>query len=291
MNKIKLMFFGLLFMLFAPSVYALSYDMDMSVNNTSVKVGSTKEIKVLLKNIQGTSDGIFVCTLNVLSSDNITIGKVRSLNDWTLTIGDMYLFDTGNPVLKDTGMFVIPVKVNGEGYVEIKNIMCSDSVEEVGIDNKKINFTIKKETESAGNNKPNTDNKPTTEEVKDEKSSNCNIASLELSDGTIDFDPNITEYSISVDDFDKLKINLTLESNLATYIINRNNYGDKKNVVITVSAEDNSQKKYTIFVEEKTTNIPVEKKPENKNYTIIFIVIIGILLLLNIYRLVRKKNK
>ena len=285
------MFFGLLFMLFAPSVYALSYDMDMSVNNTSVKVGSTKEIKVLLKNIQGTSDGIFVCTLNVLSSDNITIGKVRSLNDWTLTIGDMYLFDTGNPVLKDTGMFVIPVKVNGEGYVEIKNIMCSDSVEEVGIDNKKINFTIKKETESAGNNKPNTDNKPTTEEVKDEKSSNCNIASLELSDGTIDFDPNITEYSISVDDFDKLKINLTLESNLATYIINRNNYGDKKNVVITVSAEDNSQKKYTIFVEEKTTNIPVEKKPENKNYTIIFIVIIGILLLLNIYRLVRKKNK
>ena len=291
MNKIKLMFFGLLFMLFAPSVYALSYDMDMSVNNTSVKVGSTKEIKVLLKNIQGTSDGIFVCTLNVLSSDNITIGKVRSLNDWTLTIGDMYLFDTGNPVLKDTGMFVIPVKVNGEGYVEIKNIMCSDSVEEVGIDNKKINFTIKKETESAGNNKPNTDNKPTTEEVKDEKSSNCNIASLELSGGTIDFDPNITEYSISVDDFDKLKINLTLESNLATYIINRNNYGDKKNVVITVSAEDNSQKKYTIFVEEKTTNILVEKKPENKNYTIIFIVIIGILLLLNIYRLVRKKNK
>ena len=291
MNKIKLMFFGLLFMLFAPSVYALSYDMDMSVNNTSVKVGSTKEIKVLLKNIQGTSDGIFVCTLNVLSSDNITIGKVRSLNDWTLTIGDMYLFDTGNPVLKDTGMFVIPVKVNGEGYVEIKNIMCSDSVEEVGIDNKKINFTIKKETESAGDNKPNTDNKPTTEEVKEEKSSNCNIASLELSDGTIDFDPNITEYSISVDDFDKLKINLTLESNLATYIINRNNYGDKKNVVITVSAEDNSQKKYTIFVEEKTTNIPVEKKPENKNYTIIFIVIIGILLLLNIYRLVRKKNK
>ena len=291
MNKIKLMFFGLLFMLFAPSVYALSYDMDMSVNNTSVKVGSTKEIKVLLKNIQGTSDGIFVCTLNVLSSDNITIGKVRSLNDWTLTIGDMYLFDTGNPVLKDTGMFVIPVKVNGEGYVEIKNIMCSDSVEEVGIDNKKINFSIKKETESAGNNKPNTDNKPTTEEVKDEKSSNCNIASLELSDGTIDFDPNITEYSISVDDFDKLKINLTLESNLATYIINRNNYGDKKNVVITVSAEDNSQKKYTIFVEEKTTNILVEKKPENKNYTIIFIVIIGILLLLNIYRLVRKKNK
>ena len=291
MNKIKLMFFGLLFMLFAPSVYALSYDMDMSVNNTSVKVGSTKEIKVLLKNIQGTSDGIFVCTLNVLSSDNITIGKVRSLNDWTLTIGDMYLFDTGSPVLNDSEIFVIPVKVNGEGYVEIKNIMCSDSVEEVGIDNKKINFTIKKETESAGNNKPNTDNKPTTEEVKDEKSSNCNIASLELSDGTIDFDPNITEYSISVDDFDKLKINLTLESNLATYIINRNDYGDKKNIVITVSAEDNSQKKYTIFVEEKTTNIPVEKKPENKNYAIIFIVIIGILLLLNIYRLVKKKNK
>lgn len=291
MNKIKFIFVCLLFVLFIPDVYAFGYDMNMSVGTTNVKIGETKVIKVSLKNIQGTNDGIFVCSLNISSSNNIEIGNIRTLNNWSLTVGDIYLFSTGSPVLNDSEIFVIPVKVNGEGYVEIKNIMCSDSVEEIGIDNKKINFTIKKETESAGNNKPNTDNKPTTEEVKDEKSSNCNIASLELSDGTIDFDPNITEYSISVDDFDKLKINLTLESNLATYIINRNNYGDKKNIVITVSAEDNSQKKYTIFVEEKTTNIPVEKKPENKNYTIIFIVIIGILLLLNVYRIIRNRKK
>ena len=291
MNKIKFIFVCLLFVLFIPDVYAFGYDMNMSVGTTNVKIGETKVIKVSLKNIQGTNDGIFVCSLNISSSNNIEIGNIRTLNNWSLTVGDIYLFSTGSPVLNDSEIFVIPVKVNGEGYVEIKNIMCSDSVEEIGIDNKKINFTIKKETESAGNNKPNTDNKPTTEEVKDEKSSNCNIASLELSGGTIDFDPNITEYSISVDDFDKLKINLTLESDLATYIINRNNYGDKKNVVITVSAEDNSQKKYTIFVEEKTTNIPVEKKPENKNYTIIFIVIIGILLLLNVYRIIRNRKK
>lgn len=287
MKRAKLIFMGLLFSIFIPNVYALSYDMEMSVDNTNVKVGATKEIKVSLKNIQGTDDGIFVCSLNVSSSENIVLDSFRTFNNWSLTSGDLYLFDTGNPAKNDTDLFVIPVKINGEGYVEIKNILCSDSVDEVAIENKKINFTIKKEKPPVVNNTDNNINDKDEEEEK--KSSNCNIASIELSEGSLEFDPNITEYYVSVDKFDDFTVNPTLESSTASYVIDRNLGGDGNNIVITVTAEDGSEKIYTIYVEEKIKNFVEEKK--NNNYTIIFIVIIGVLLLLNIYRIMRNKKK
>ena len=296
MMKIRYIIVCLLFVMFVPKVYAFTYEMDMSVNNTSVKVGTNTEIKVSLKDIQGTDNGIVVCSLNITSSENVIMKDVKTLNSWSLTVGDIYLLDTGNPAVKDSEMFIIPVKINGEGFVEISNIVCANEEEEVEIGNKKINFSIKKEDPSTGSsgNGSNKDNNATEDNDKldDNKlSSNCNISSVELSEGSIEFDPNITEYEIKIGDFNKLEIMVTLESPSASYILDENIVGDKKSVVITVNAEDGSSKTYTIYVEEENSSVANTEDKKENNYTIIFIVIICILVLINIYRIVRNKKK
>ena len=80
MKKINYLFLLLLLVVFAPKVYAFTYDLDMVVDNTIVSEGTVKNIKVKLKNVQGVSDGFGACSLAIKFDDGIVLnGNVTSV--------------------------------------------------------------------------------------------------------------------------------------------------------------------------------------------------------------------
>lgn len=290
MKLVKYLLCLVLFTVFLPKVYAVTYDVDLAVDNNSVKLGEKKEIFVSIKNIKETTDGIIACSLGIEMDKTIELnGSVRTLNNWSMTVGDFYLFDTGTPILNDTKIFVIPVKINDKGSVKLTGIKCTDGNVNIESEDKSISFSIKKESDNTGNK----------QEIVN-KDSNCDLSNIILNDGTIEFDPSVTEYSIKVNDFDKLEVTPVLASDKSSFIIDINNSDLNKNsVVITVTSEDGNNKIYTIYVED---NDSLENKEENKkeevnneekkDYSVfIFVGIIVILLLINVIRIVYNKKK
>ena len=280
----------LLFVIFMPRVYAFTYEMDMSVDKTNVSVGTTKEIKVSLKNIQGTDDGIGYCSMNIDFDNNIVLNTdVRTLGSWSKSVGDIYAFDTLDFATSDTALFVIPVKVNGEGSVKLSNIVCSDGHTNSTVGDKNISFTIvnpSNNTSGNGNSKP-------TEKDEDVKSSNCDLSNIILSEGTIEFDSSVTEYYVKVTDLDNFRLTAELADDLSSYMVDRNITEDGESYVITVTAQDGSNKIYTVYLEdinEDNDNVD-DKKEKNNTYIPIFIGIIGVLILINIFRIIKNKKK
>lgn len=304
MKKVGYISVFLILALVSSKVYAFTYEFGTNVDSKSVSVGAETEIKVSLKNIQGTSDGIASCSLGIQLDDNIVLNpKVRTLGSWTMTVGDIYLFDTGDPVTDNSEFFVIPVKVNGSGAVSLVNIVCSDGNTNDNIDNQTINFTISNSANNSNNSNNNSSNNSqdninnngnngttnneqetgtTTPPTKD---SNCDLLNIELSEGTIEFDAAVTEYSIEVHSYKDLIVTPILASSKSTFVVDRT---DGK-IVITVKAEDGLSKIYTIFVSEKK-DVETNNNETDANYTPIFIVILCVLVLINVFRII-KKNK
>ena len=248
-----------LFAFFIPRVYAFSYDININVDTSSVKVGTKKELKVSINNIQDTTDGVVTCSMNILFDKNIALdSSIKTLNSWSMMTGDMYLFDTGSPVFDSSEMFTIPVKVNGDGTIKLNNILCSDGIEEIEISNKQFSFKVKNDNVQDSNDeqKDNNDDRQDNDNKKEENNndedtnvvdSNCNLKELTISEGVIEFDPNVTEYEVKITNFYEFKVNPVLESDSSSYLIDKNLDGNKGNVVITVKAKDGSSKIYTIY--------------------------------------------
>lgn len=118
-------------------------------------------------------------------------------------------------------------------------------------------------------------------EKKDESyvlSSNNNISSVNIKNYDFDFNSNITNYTLTIKDEEKLDIEVILEDSKSTYNIQGNN--DLKNnsvIKIEVIAEDGTNKIYQINI-----------KSNDKIIKSIFITIITILLIINIVRLFLK---
>lgn len=120
------------------------------------------------------------------------------------------------------------------------------------------------------------------------------LSNIILSDGEIQFDPNVTEYNITVSDFDKLKITPIKKSDKVQYILDKNIVQNNgiNTVFITVISENGSSKIYTIYVTEKDTdNINIDNNDKDNTYVPIFIVIIFILVIINIIRIIKNKKK
>ena len=304
MKKIRYLLLCGLLTLYIPKVYALNFNIS-AASDVVVKSGEKVEIAVGIDNITGTTDGVSVCSMNILFDKNIELEtSIRTLNSWTMTLGSMYLFDTGTPVLNKSDMFIIPVIVSGEGSIKLNNILCSDGVEEVSINDKEINFSIKKEEHknevNEGNiNKPNsstgnnnvTDTNENNQDDLDNVKSNCNLSDIELSEGSIEFDPNVTEYEVKIKDFKNFKVTPRLENpESSSYVIDKNFTDDGGNVVITVNGSDGDMKVYTIYTQLEDINIK-EKSPKDNNYVPIFIVIIAALIIINLIRIIIKVSK
>lgn len=304
MNKIKIFFGILLFTLFVPSVNALKYDISTSLVNASSSDKKLYDIKISLKSISDTDYGVAACSMDISFSEEIKLnGTIRTLGNWSMTVGDVYLFDTVNPVLNNTEFLIIPVKVNSNGTVTLSNVSCSDGDSDVFIENKVIDLKYTSVNNAQGDNNNNQNNNQNgnnnqdgnngsntnkDDEDKDDNvvlDSNCDLSNIILSQGTIDFDSNVTEYEVDIDDINKLDIDVELASDKASYeIIRKDN-----SIVIEVTAEDGSKKIYTIYVSSDKEEV---NEKNNKIYVPIFIGIICILVLINIFRVVKNmKNK
>lgn len=323
MKLYKYLFSLLVLTLFIPRVYAFTYEIDASGYNTSVSVGQKQEITVSIKNIQGDTSGVGACSMNISFDSNISLdSRIRTLNTWSMTTGNFYMFDNGNMILEDSSIFVIPVKVNGEGSVKLTNIKCSDGVTNVNTSDKNIAFTIKTTTNNnnsnsnsnntnnsnsnsnntnnnnsngnsgSNNNSSGVDNNNQQSNNEVLKSSNCDLSNIVLSEGTIEFDSAVTEYSIKINDIDKLEVTPVLDDKSASYTIDKNITSNGTNtIVITVKAQDGNTKIYTIYVESEEVVNEQDSDKKNNIYVPIFIGIICILVLINIIRIIKNKKK
>ena len=128
-------------------------------------------------------------------------------------------------------------------------------------------------------------------------SSNNYLKSLEIKDHEISFDKEVKEYSITVDyDVDSLDITALAESSSARVEITGNeSFKEGKNtVVITVTAENGTEREYTLTVNKKAkTNTSVEddaKASSNTAEKIVIIVLI-VLVVLGLLYLIFKKDE
>ena len=148
-----------------------------------------------------------------------------------------------------------------------------------------------------GNSGSNTSDNKNNSDVDDGYNTNNNdtdtdkgyyLSNIEIKGYEIDFSRDVYEYTLKIGNEDVLDITPILEDNNSSYIISGNDKLVNGSVInIRVITEDNDEKVYTINIL-KDKEIEVAK---NNNYKYIFIVIIGVLLIINIVRLLRRKKK
>lgn len=144
-------------------------------------------------------------------------------------------------------------------------------------DDKKDNTTIDNTKDNSNNiDKDNNDNKIDNQEE--------DITNIEINEYKIDFNKDIYEYTLNINDEDSLIIEPKINNDKITYTINGNEKLVNGSVIkITLLENNNIKSEYTIKIIKK----------EKVDYKIIFIAIIGILVIVNIVRIIlgrRKKN-
>ena len=108
--------------------------------------------------------------------------------------------------------------------------------------------------------------------------SNSKLAIFKITGKNIEFDPNVLNYNITIEDETELDIFVLPESDKATYHISGNeNLKNKSKITITVKAEDGTESKYTINV----------KTPSNVD-AILIISLISIVAIFVGYKVFRK---
>ena len=107
------------------------------------------------------------------------------------------------------------------------------------------------------------------------------IKTLKIKGYTIDFDPNKLEYSIKVKNNTKsLDLEIVLSDENASYEVSGNqNFKVGENLVtIKVTAEDGSERTYTLKVTKEKSKDTEEQEEENSSKTIIIILIILVII-------------
>lgn len=144
-------------------------------------------------------------------------------------------------------------------------------------DDEKDNTIIDNNKDNSNNiDKDNNDNKIDNQEE--------DITNIEINGYKIDFNKDIYEYTLSINDEDSLAIEPIINNDKITYTISGNEKLVNGSVIkITLLEDNNTKSEYTIKIIKK----------EKANYKMIFIAIIGILVIVNIVRMIlsrRKKN-
>ena len=148
---------------------------------------------------------------------------------------------------------------------------------------------------SNGNSESNTSDNKNNDDVDNSDNTSNNdtdkgyyLSNIEIKGYEIDFSRDIYEYTLKIGNEDVLDITPVLEDNNSSYIITGNDKLVNGSVIkIKVITDENNEKVYTINIL-KDKEIEVVK---NNNYKYIFIVIIGVLLIINIVRLLRRRKK
>lgn len=234
---------------------ALSGDLSISCNTTSVKPG--QQIKC---SVSGNSDGqISMVFANISANGSISIDKFRAERIWDVKTEWPNLSLSSNdkkPGIFEIGTVYLKANSAGTGNFVMSGItFTGDSGETVSIANKSVSISVISDDPT-----PTPTPEPEPEPAPVVKSSDSSLKSLTVSSGSIDFVPSTLEYNLDVSSnvstiqiqavpndtkaTVKLPDKLSLETGLNTF-------------AIVVTAEDGSTTTYKINVN-KLENIMSE---------------------------------
>lgn len=225
---------------------ALSGDLSISCNTTSVKPG--QQIKC---SVSGNSDGqISMVFANISANGSISIDKFRAERIWDVKTEWPNLSLSSNdkkPGVFEIGTVYLKANSAGTGNFVMSGItFTGDSGETVSVNNKSVSISV-----ISDNPTPTPTPEPEPEPAPVVKSSDSSLKSLTVSSGSIDFIPSTLEYNLEVSSnvstieiqavpndtkaTIKLPDKLSLETGLNTF-------------AIVVTAEDGSTTTYKINV-------------------------------------------
>jgi hypothetical protein len=265
-------------MVFVPKVYALDYDLKFRVDNTLVTEGSVKDIKVAFGKISETVSSSATCSFEVKFDNGISLNReISGANGWNVSKDEeKYIFTTSDSFLSNAEMAIISVKINSTGNVYLSNIECADGFVKSKADDKKLRFNLISDE---------------GEPIIEIDTSAANLSEIVLSEGTINFKPEVTEYTVTVSDFEKLNVSATASDVRSVIKIDKSADVDKNTFMIEVTAHDGTQKNYVINVIEDK-NLGNSDGDEKKfNFTLLFIIILVLLVVLNVVRIILKRKK
>lgn len=225
---------------------ALSGDLSISCNTTSVKPG--QQVKC---SVSGNSDGqISMVFANISANGSISIDKFRAERIWDVKTEWPNLSLSSNdkkPGVFEIGTVYLKANSAGTGNFVMSGItFTGDSGETVSVANKSVSISV-----ISDNPTPTPTPEPEPEPAPVVKSNDSSLKSLTVSSGTIDFVPSTLEYNLEVSSSVstieiqavpndtkatvKLPDKLSLETGLNTF-------------AIVVTAEDGSTTTYKINV-------------------------------------------
>lgn len=255
MKKVIFYLITVFTLLLPVDLLALSGDLSISCNTTSVKPG--QQIKC---SVSGNSDGqISMVFANISANGSISIDKFRAERIWDVKTEWPNLSLSSNdkkPGIFEIGTVYLKANSAGTGNFVMSGItFTGDSGETVSVANKSVSISV-----ISDNPNPTPTPEPEPEPAPVVKSSDSSLKSLTVSSGSIDFIPSTLEYNLEVSSnvstiqiqavpndtkaTVKLPDKLSLETGLNTF-------------AIVVTAEDGSTTTYKINVN-KLENIMSE---------------------------------
>lgn len=246
MKKVIFYLITVFTLLLPVDLLALSGDLSISCNTTSVKPG--QQIKC---SVSGNSDGqISMVFANISANGSISIDKFRAERIWDVKTEWPNLSLSSNdkkPGIFEIGTVYLKANSAGTGNFVMSGItFTGDSGETVSIANKSVSISV-----ISDNPNPTPTPEPEPEPAPVVKSSDSSLKSLTVSSGSIDFVPSTLEYNLDVSSnvstieiqavpndtkaTVKLPDKLSLETGLNTF-------------AIVVTAEDGSTTTYKINV-------------------------------------------
>ena len=246
MKKVIFYLITVFTLLLPVDLLALSGDLSISCNTTSVKPG--QQIKC---SVSGNSDGqISMVFANISANGSISIDKFRAERIWDVKTEWPNLSLSSNdkkPGIFEIGTVYLKANSAGTGNFVMSGItFTGDSGETVSIANKSVLISV-----ISDNPNPTPTPEPEPEPAPVVKSSDSSLKSLTVSSGSIDFIPSTLEYNLDVSSnvstieiqavpndtkaTVKLPDKLSLETGLNTF-------------AIVVTAEDGSTTTYKINV-------------------------------------------
>lgn len=246
MKKVIFYLITVFTLLLPVDLLALSGDLSISCNTTSVKPG--QQIKC---SVSGNSDGqISMVFANISANGSISIDKFRAERIWDVKTEWPNLSLSSNdkkPGVFEIGTVYLKANSAGTGNFVMSGItFTGDSGETVSVANKSVSISV-----ISDNPTPTPTPEPEPEPAPVVKSSDSSLKSLTVSSGSIDFVPSTLEYNLDVSSSVstieiqavpndtkatvKLPDKLSLETGLNTF-------------AIVVTAEDGSTTTYKINV-------------------------------------------
>ena len=287
--------------LFISSVYALVFDVNISLSNNVVNSGDSVKIDFNIENI-GESTGISSCEMNIVLPDGIELVNDYETNTkWNYSENEgKIIFSSEESFLENFKLFSFTAKVTKTGIVKFTNIKCSGNEESYSIVDKSLDISVKKENSSSSSSSSSViPSKPSSSSSSSPSSSSSIIRFIKgfyLRGGAIEFDDEVVRYQVYVNSLDDIDISPILLSDV-TYE-QTDNYvdDDGREFIFTFKDINGNSREYRILFL-LSENASVERLEiddaikEKVDYSVYFIAIIIILIGINVYRVISNRKK